>query len=80
MTKKFPKYIEDESMGIKYDLFIEYFDFEIPTASAKTLYETKDKKKNNDLVELIKIRWSNLKEEIEKMSEDEKKKKKRKTR
>ena len=55
-------------------------DFEVPTALAKTLYETKDKKKNNDLVELIKIRWSNLKEEIEKMSEDEKKKKKRKTR
>ena len=33
----------------------------------------KDKKKNNDLVELIKVRWSNLKDEIEKMSEDEKK-------
>ena len=59
-------------MGIKYDLFIEYFDFEVP-ALAKTLYETKDKKKNNDLVELIKIRWSNLKDEIGKMSEDEKK-------
>ena len=58
-------------MGIKHDLFIEYFDFEVP-ALAKTLYETKDKKKNNDLVELIKIRWSNIKDEIEKMSEDEK--------
>ena len=29
-------------------------------------------KNNNDLVELIKIRWSNLKDEIEKTSEDEK--------
>ena len=48
-------------------------NFEVPTALAKTLYEIKDKKKNNDLVELIKIRWSNLKDEIEKMSEDEKK-------
>ena len=38
----------------------------------KKLYETKDKKKTNDLVELIKIRWSNLKDEIEKMSQDEK--------
>ena len=47
-------------------------NFEVPTALAKTLYEIKDKKKNNDLVELIKIRWSNLKDEIEKMSEDEK--------
>ena len=47
-------------------------NFEVPTALAKTLYEIKDKKKNNDLVELIKIRWSNIKDEIEKMSEDEK--------
>ena len=38
----------------------------------KKLYETKDKK-NNELAELIKVRWSNLKDEIEKRSEDEKK-------
>ena len=37
----------------------------------KKLYEIKDKKKNNDLVESIKIRWSNLKDEIEKMSKEE---------
>ena len=48
--RKLFKYIEDESMGIKYNLFKEYFDFEVPTALAKTLYETKDEKKNNDLV------------------------------
>ena len=38
---------------------------------AKKLYETKDKKENNDLVESINIRWSNLKDEIEKMSKGE---------
>ena len=43
--KIFFKYIEDESKGIKYDLFKQYFDFEIPTVLAKKLYETKDKKK-----------------------------------
>ena len=53
-------------------MFKEYFNFKVPSALVKKLYETKDKKKNNDLVELIKIRWSNLKDEIEKMSEDEK--------
>ena len=37
----------------------------------KKLYETKDKKKTNDLVELIKVRWSNFKDEIEKMSKKE---------
>ena len=42
----------------------------------KKLYETKNKNKNNELVELIKFRWSSLKDEIEKMSEDEKNPKK----
>ena len=39
---------------------------------AKKLYETKNKNKNNELVEEIKNRWNNLKDEIKKMSEDEK--------
>ena len=38
----------------------------------KKLFETKNKNKNNQLVELIRVRWSNLKDEIGKMSEDEK--------
>ena len=38
----------------------------------KQLYKIKNKKENNELVELIRVRWSNLKDEIEKMSEDEK--------
>ena len=38
----------------------------------KKLYETKDKKKNNDLVELITVKWSNLKDEIEKNFKDRK--------
>ena len=39
---------------------------------AKKLFETKNKNKNNQLVELIRVGWSNLKDEIGKMSEDEK--------
>ena len=38
---------------------------------AEKLFKTKDKKKNNDLVKLINVRWSDLKDDIEKMSEDE---------
>ena len=45
----------------------------IPSGLAKALYKTKNKKKNNKLVEEIKNRWSNLNDEIKKMSEDEKK-------
>ena len=39
---------------------------------AKKLFETKDKKKNNELVNVIKSGLINLKDEIKKMSEDEK--------
>ena len=70
--KEFIKYIEDKSKTIDYNLFKKYFNFEVPSALAKKLFETKDKKENNELVELIRVRWSNLKDEIGKMSEDEK--------
>ena len=47
-------------------------NFAVPGALAKRLYETKNKDKNNKLVKEIKNRWSDLKHEVEKMSEDEK--------
>ena len=37
----------------------------------KELYETKNRKKNNELVNVIKSRLSDLKDEIKEMSEDE---------
>ena len=52
-------------------MFKYYCNFVVPSALAKKLYETKNKNKKNELVKLIKERWSNLKDEIEKMSEDE---------
>ena len=70
---KFTEYIENESKDINYDLFKHYFNFVIPSALAKELYETKNKNKNNELVKAIKNRWINLKDEIKKMSEEEKK-------
>ena len=54
--KTFIRCIEDESKGINYDLFKDYFSFIVPSALPKKLYETKDKKKNNKLAELIKNR------------------------
>ena len=70
--KKFIEYIENKSKTIDCNLFKNYFDFSVPSVLVKKLYETKDEKKNNDLVEKIKNRWSDLKDEIKKMSEDEK--------
>ena len=70
--KKFIEYIKKESKDINYDLFKEYFNFSVPSALAKKLYEIKNKIKNNELLKAIKNKWSNLKDEIKKMSEDEK--------
>ena len=70
---KFFKYLENESKGINYDLFKEYFNFVAPTVLAKKLFETKDKNKNNNFVNVIKSELRDLKDEIEKISEDEKK-------
>ena len=53
-------------------MFKDYFDLAVPSVLAKKIYEIKNKNKNNELVELIKVRWGNLEDEIEKMSEDEK--------
>ena len=72
--KKYFKYIEDKSIDINYELFKKHFNFKAPTVLAKKLCDTKDKKKNNELVNVIKSGLIDLKGEIEKMSEDEKKK------
>ena len=71
--KEFIKYVENKSKTIYYNLLKDYFSFSVPTALAKKkIIETKNKKEDNELVELIRVRWSNLKDNIEKMSEDEK--------
>ena len=69
--KNFIKYIEDESNGINYELFKKHFNFVVPSALVKQLYETKNKNKNNELVNVIKSRLSDLKYQTEKMSKEE---------
>ena len=54
-------------------MFKEYFDFARPTNLAEKLFKIEDKKQNNYFVEEIKNRWIKLKDEIKKMSEDDKK-------
>ena len=44
--KTFIGYTENESKGINYDFFEHYFDFSLPIALVKQLYETKNKKEN----------------------------------
>ena len=53
-------------------MFKHYFNFIVPTALAKQLFKIKNKKKIHKLVNVIKRELSDLKNEIEKMSADEK--------
>ena len=64
------KYIQKESKSINYDLFEKHFGFVAPTVLATRLYETKDKNKNNEFVNVIKSRLCDLKDEMKKLSED----------
>ena len=69
--KNFFKYIEDELKSISYKLFKKHFHFVSPTAFTKQLYETKNKNKNNELVNVIKSGLIDLNDEIETMSKEE---------
>ena len=53
-------------------MFNYYFNFKQPSDLTKKLFEIKDKKKNDDFVEEIKNRWSNLKDKTGKTPGDEK--------
>ena len=70
---KFFKYIENQSKSIDYDLFETHFNVIAPTVLAKTLFETKNKKNNNDLVNVSNSELKDLKEEITNISEEGKK-------
>ena len=70
-VQHFNKLINKEEMGINRELFQRFFNFQMPSDLLKAVYITNDKKKNRDLVNVIISGLSDLKDEIEKMSEDE---------
>ena len=70
--KKFIEYIGNESKSTNCDLFKDFSDFWVPSALAKKLYETKNKRNNSNLLNTIKDRWSHLEDKVKEMSEDEK--------
>ena len=58
-------------------MFEKYFYFSVPTVLVKKkLYETKDKKENNELVNVIKSGIIDLQDEIKRMSKEKMEKKK----
>ena len=70
-VNEFNELIIKKETGINRELFKKYFNFQMLTAMLKTLYNLNDRKKNNQLVNIIKSGLSDLKNEIERMSEDE---------
>ena len=68
---KFNEWVNKQETGINNKLFKNYFSFQTPSALLKELYKTDDKEKNKLLVSVINSGLKDLKEEINKMSKEE---------
>ena len=66
------KQIIDEEIDLNEELFNKYFKIQRPSDMLMYLNKTNDKEKNNELVSLINSGLKDLKEEIRKMSKEEK--------
>ena len=66
------KRIIDEETDINEELFKKYFKFQRPSDMLAYLNKTNGKEKNNELVSLINSGLKDIKEEIKKMSKEEK--------
>ena len=70
-TYKFNEWVNKQETSINKKLFKNYFSFQTPSALLKELYKTDDKEKNKLLVSVINSGLKDLKEEINKMSKEE---------
>ena len=67
----FNEWVNKKETNINSEIFQRLFKFQRPSDMFKLLYKTNNKKKNKEFVNMIKSRLSDLKNGIEKMSEDE---------
>ena len=75
-VNEFTELIIKEETGTDRELFKNYFSFQMLTALLKVLYNLNDKDKNKQLMDVIESGLIDLKNEIEKIYEDEIKNKK----
>ena len=54
-ASKFNKLIINEEKGLNDDLFKKHFSYQKPTDVVKDVYDTKNTKENNELVNLLKV-------------------------
>ena len=69
---KLNKWVNKKETGKHHELFKNHFNLHRPSDMLKTVYNTNDKKENNDLVIMIKSGLSDIEKEIENMTEEEK--------
>ena len=72
-ANKFNKQVNKQETSINKELFKNHFSFQTPSALLKELYKANDKEKNKQLVSVINSGLKDLKEEINKMSKEERK-------
>ena len=60
-VKEFNKLIIEKETGMNKELSKKYFNFQMLTAMLKAVYNTDSKKKNDDLVNVIKNKLSDFK-------------------
>ena len=70
-ANEFNELINKEETDINSELFKKHFSFQRPSEILKAVYTTKTRRTNEKLVNGIKARLSDLKNEIKEMSDDE---------
>ena len=71
-VSNFNEWVNKKETCINYELFEKHFKFQRPSDMLKSVYKTNYQKNNNKLVNIIKSGLSDLENETEDMSEEEK--------
>ena len=69
-ASKFNEWVNEKERGINYELFKKHFKFQRPSDTLKSAYKINDKKKNSKLVNIIRSGLTDLKNDIEDMTEE----------
>ena len=72
-VNKFNEWVIKQEKSINEELFKKYFSFQRPSDMFRYLYQTNDKEKNHELVNIINSGIKDLKKENKKMSKEERK-------
>ena len=72
-VSKFDEWVNKQETSIKTELFTKHFKKQRPSDMLKYLYQTNDRKRNHELVNIINSGLKDLKKEIKKMPKEERK-------